>query len=36
MRAGWKASELRDMAERHLLFSKRESERMRTRIALHD
>ena len=36
MRSGWKANELRDMAERHLLFSKREGERMRTRIAMHD
>ena len=36
MRAGWKANELRDMAERHLLFSTREVERMRTRIALHN
>ncbi len=36
MRAGWKANELRDMAERHLLFSKREGERMRIRIAIYD
>jgi hypothetical protein len=36
MRSGWKANELRDMAERHLLFSKREGERMRMRIAVHD
>jgi hypothetical protein len=36
MRAGWKANDLRDMAERHLLFSKREGERMRVRIAMYD
>jgi hypothetical protein len=36
MRARWEATELRDMAEHHLLFSKREGERMRTRITLHD
>jgi hypothetical protein len=35
MRAGWKANDLRDMAERHLLFSKREGERMRIRIAMY-
>ncbi len=36
MRARWESTELRDMAEHHLLFSKREGERMRTRIALPD
>ena len=36
MRAGWKANELRAMAERHLLFSKQEGERMRIRIAMYD
>ncbi len=36
MRARWEGTELRDMAAHHLLFSRRESERMRTRIALHD
>ena len=35
MRAGWKANDLRDMAERHLLFSRREGERMRIRIAMY-
>ena len=33
MRAGWKANELRDMAQRRLLFSAEEAERMRGRIA---
>ena len=33
MRAGWKASELREMAELSLLFSTEEVERMRVRIA---
>jgi len=32
MRAGWKANELRDMAQRRLLFSAEEAERMRGRI----
>jgi hypothetical protein len=33
MRAKWKANELQDMAERRLLFSREEAERMRVRIA---
>jgi hypothetical protein len=33
MREGWKVNELREMAERRLLFSKEEVERMRARIA---
>jgi hypothetical protein len=36
MRAGWKANELRDMAERRLLFTQQEGERMRVSIALHN
>ena len=36
MRSGWKAKELHDMAERHLLFSKQEGERMRIRIRSTD
>ena len=36
MSARWKANELRDMAARHLLFSKQEGQRMRIRIALHN
>jgi hypothetical protein len=33
MRAAWKDNELRDMAARHLLFSRQEVERMRDRVA---